>query len=99
VYELQNLSAANRLCFTMKSYFLLLLVLFVQSEELNFKKMKIRQLKNFLKERNVDCDGCIEKKHYVATCERVKDQPPVPQVEEVEPKPEEPKPQEEHKVS
>ena len=34
--------------------------------EANFKKMRVKQLKNFLKSRGVACGGCTEKHEFVA---------------------------------
>ena len=59
----------------------LLLLRFLQfakaNEELNFKRMKMRELKKFLADRDVPCEGCIEKKHWVKTAMKNKDKPVV----------------------
>eukprot|EP00239_Pterosperma_sp_CCMP1384_P005825 CAMPEP_0197853522 /NCGR_PEP_ID=MMETSP1438-20131217/22889_1 /TAXON_ID=1461541 /ORGANISM="Pterosperma sp., Strain CCMP1384" /LENGTH=138 /DNA_ID=CAMNT_0043467961 /DNA_START=186 /DNA_END=602 /DNA_ORIENTATION=+ len=57
----------------------------VATEELNFAKMRVKQLKAFLAERGVECKGCAEKEHFVEKCEASRDMPilpPEPAVEE-----------------
>jgi hypothetical protein len=38
----------------------------------DIKKMKINQLKEFLRDRNVECKGCVEKSDFVKKCLEVK---------------------------
>jgi hypothetical protein len=40
-------------------------------------KMRVKQLKAFLKERNVVCEGCVEKEHFVAKAIESRDVPVV----------------------
>lgn len=35
----------------------------------NYKKMRVKQLKQILRERGVSCRGCVDKREYVKKCE------------------------------
>jgi hypothetical protein len=39
------------------------------ASELNLKKMRVKQLKKILKDRNVECVGCTEKQDYIRRVE------------------------------
>lgn len=57
--------------FTLSSLLLLfVLVVFAQGDVTppNFHTMKIKELKGFLKDRGVQCEGCVEKSDFVKKC-------------------------------
>ena len=51
-------------------------------DEVDCKKMRVKQLNAFLAARGVKCEGCAEKADYVALCEEHKDTPVLPPKEE-----------------
>lgn len=40
----------------------------VDKENMDYNKLRVKQLKGILADRGVDCDGCLEKSDYVARC-------------------------------
>jgi hypothetical protein len=51
-------------------------------DDVNCSKMKVKELRVFLADRGLKCDGCAEKADFVAMCEANKDAPLKPKVEE-----------------
>ena len=51
-------------------------------DDVNCSKMKVKELRIFLADRGLKCDGCAEKADFVAMCEANKDAPLKPKVEE-----------------
>lgn len=52
------------------------------TDEVDCKSMRVKQLRTFLHQRGVKCEGCAEKSDFLALCEQHKD---TPVVEEPEP--------------
>ena len=44
-----------------------------EGEKTDYSKLKIKELKEILRQRNVDCKGCTEKSDYVKRCEATED--------------------------
>lgn len=44
-----------------------------EGEKTDYSKLKIKELKEILRQRNVDCKGCTEKTDYVKRCEATED--------------------------
>lgn len=40
----------------------------VDKENMDYSKLRVKQLKGILADRGVDCNGCLEKSDYVARC-------------------------------
>ncbi|CAM9673049.1 unnamed protein product [Ascophyllum nodosum] len=40
----------------------------VDKENMDYNKLRVKQLKGILADRGVDCEGCLEKSDYVARC-------------------------------
>ena len=40
----------------------------VDKENMDYNKLRVKQLKGILADRGVDCNGCLEKSDYVARC-------------------------------
>ena len=57
------------------------------TDEFDCKGMRVKQLRTFLAERGVKCEGCAEKSDFLALCEEHKDTPVVEQPEPKEPEP------------
>merc|ERR1719291_1141061 len=49
--------------------------------------MKTKELRVFLRDRGLRCDGCAEKADFVQMCEDNKDKPTIPPVDEASTKP------------
>lgn len=45
-----------------------------EGEKVDYDKKKIKELKEILKQRNVECKGCAEKQDFVKKCQETEDQ-------------------------
>ena len=59
------------------------------AQEVDCKGMRVKQLRTFLAERGVKCEGCAEKSDFLSLCEQHKDTPVLPP-KEPEPAPDAP---------
>jgi hypothetical protein len=44
-----------------------------EGEKVDYNKLKVKQLKEILDQRNVKCNGCSEKAEFVKKCEETED--------------------------
>jgi len=54
-----------------------LLAALCAADDVDCQAMRTKQLRTFLAERGLKCEGCAEKQDFVAMCEEHKDTPPV----------------------
>lgn len=56
------------LCYCCMAFLLHATAIKVDKENMDYNKLRVKQLKGILADRGVDCDGCLEKSDYVARC-------------------------------